>query len=96
MSSPFGVCGADPGTTARFVFLNPRRRAPDWTNQGVKLNGKLGQIVTTFNLDQLFRARSDKLARYKQPDSVRFVVEISHNETGKQLKRALREDAIND
>jgi len=38
----------------------------------------------------------DKLARFKQPDSVRFVVEISHNETGKQLKRALREDAIND
>jgi len=36
------------------------------------------------------------LILFKQPDSVRFVVEISHNETGKQLKRALREDAIND
>jgi fatty-acyl-CoA synthase len=38
----------------------------------------------------------DKLARFKQPDSVLFVVEISNNETGKQFKRELREDAIND
>ena len=28
---------ADPGTTARSVFTSLRRRAPDWTNQGVKL-----------------------------------------------------------
>ena len=32
----------------------------------------------------------EKLARFKQPGSVRFVNEIPHNATGKQLKRELR------
>jgi fatty-acyl-CoA synthase len=36
----------------------------------------------------------DKLARFKQPSSVRFVVEIPHNATGKQLKRELRAEAV--
>ena len=35
--APFGVCGADPGTTARSVFTSLRRRALDWTSQGVRL-----------------------------------------------------------
>jgi len=52
--TPFGVCGADPGTTAQSVFLNPRRRAPDWTKQGVKLTTKLRRL--TLNLDQLMQA----------------------------------------
>jgi len=37
----FGVCGADPGTTAQSVFTNLRRRAPDWTNRGVKLRSRV-------------------------------------------------------
>ncbi len=32
---------ADPGTTAQSVFTNLRRRAPDWTNQGVKLRSRV-------------------------------------------------------
>ena len=36
-NASFDVCGADPGATARSVFTSLRRRAPDWTNQGVKL-----------------------------------------------------------
>ncbi len=38
----------------------------------------------------------ENLARFKQPGSVRFVAEIPHNATGKQLKRELRKDAIDD
>ena len=34
-NAPFGVCGADPGPTARSVFTSLRRRAPGWTNRGV-------------------------------------------------------------
>jgi len=32
----------------------------------------------------------ERLARFKQPHSVRFVDEIPHNATGKILKRDLR------
>ena len=45
----FGVCGADSRVTARSVFSNPRRRAPDWTKQGVRLK-KPRKL--TFILDQ--------------------------------------------
>jgi fatty-acyl-CoA synthase len=35
-----------------------------------------------------------KLARFKQPCSVRFLEELPHNATGKILKRVLRDEAI--
>jgi hypothetical protein len=47
----FGVFGTDPRARARSVFLNSRRRAPGWTNQGVRLTTKLHKL--TLNLDQL-------------------------------------------
>jgi fatty-acyl-CoA synthase len=58
--------------------------------------GETGQAVIVLkegaNLSEeaVLKHCKDKLARFKQPSSVRFIAEIPHNATGKQLKRELR------
>ena len=44
----------------------------------------------TLNEETVLKHCSEHLARFKQPQSVRFVEEIPHNATGKVLKRELR------
>jgi fatty-acyl-CoA synthase len=60
--------------------------------------GETGEAVIvvkegeTLAEDVVLKHCKDKLARFKQPGSVRFIDEIPHNATGKQLKRELRQD----
>ncbi len=49
----------------------------------------------TLSEGDVMRHRESKLARFKQPKSVRFVDELPHNATGKMLKRVLREEIVN-
>jgi fatty-acyl-CoA synthase len=62
--------------------------------------GEVGQAVIVVkggaNLDEatVLKHCSERLARFKQPRSVRFVAEIPHNATGKILKRDLREASV--
>ena len=62
--------------------------------------GETGQAVIVLKEgeslaeEDVLKHCKDKLARFKQPGSVRFIEEIPHNATGKQLKRELRGDAI--
>ena len=59
--------------------------------------GETGQAVIvlkegeSLSEEAVLKHCKDKLARFKQPSSVRFIDEIPHNATGKQLKRELRE-----
>ncbi len=58
--------------------------------------GETGQAVIvlkegeSLSEEAVLKHCKDKLARFKQPSSVRFIDEIPHNATGKQLKRELR------
>ena len=59
--------------------------------------GEVGQAVivtkegASLDEETVLKHCSERLARFKQPQSVRFVAEIPHNATGKILKRDLRE-----
>ena len=58
--------------------------------------GEVGQAIIVIKPEQtldeqtVLKHCSDKLAKFKQPQSVRFIDEIPHNATGKVLKRELR------
>jgi fatty-acyl-CoA synthase len=61
--------------------------------------GEVGQAIIVIKPEQtldeqtVFKHCSDKLAKFKQPQSVRFIDEIPHNATGKVLKRVLRQQS---
>jgi fatty-acyl-CoA synthase len=48
----------------------------------------------TLSEGDVMRHCKSKLARFKQPKSVRFVDELPHNATGKMLKRVLRDEIV--
>ena len=58
--------------------------------------GEVGQAIIVVKPEQtldeatVLKHCADKLAKFKQPQSVRFIDEIPHNATGKVLKRELR------
>lgn len=64
--------------------------------------GEVGQAVivvkdgAVLSEGDVMRHCEDRLARYKQPNSVRFVDELPHNATGKVLKRVLRDEIAAD
>jgi fatty-acyl-CoA synthase len=62
--------------------------------------GEVGQAVVVMKNGEAISEEDvmshcqDKLARFKQPRSVRFVAELPHNATGKLLKRVLRDEVV--
>jgi fatty-acyl-CoA synthase len=60
--------------------------------------GEVGQAVIVLKPDMtldeatVLKHCSERLAKFKQPQSVRFIEEIPHNATGKVLKRELRQN----
>jgi fatty-acyl-CoA synthase len=63
--------------------------------------GETGQAVIvvkpgkTLTAETVLKHCAERLAKFKQPGSVRFVDEIPHNTVGKVLKRELRASAVN-
>ena len=59
--------------------------------------GEVGQAVIVrkpgqpLAEEEVLKHCAERLAKFKQPRSARFVEEIPHNATGKILKRELRE-----
>ena len=52
------------------------------------------RLLPDMTLDEatVLKHCSERLAKFKQPQSVRFIEEIPHNATGKVLKRELRQN----